>query len=293
MIETCRSVFKSFNIKLSVCIGWCADRVTLRSARRNDKDCHKCTVSTQSTGNYRQILETLEHSNISETYQKIKFHVNPSGGSRDAPCGRTKPLYAVLRTRLQTSCKTGTKLCMTRVFAAFTVACQSVPQLAQKGQLKPNISVGSSKFARSHSCCLHLNPLQFIRLASLSPTHLHLPLTPVTSYHHHHPPPWIRSFDPFRHRSIAVVSWGVHVLFFLEVCSWRRVSGVWCCSGVPRGVWCVQPPRNSESLPKSCQTQPDLWKLSKIAEFRTPTPQDVRKKGSKILKLPRFAIVLH
>ena len=31
----------------------------------------------------------------------------------------------------------------------------------------------------------------------------------------------------------------------------------------------------------------------KIAEFRMPTPQDVRKKGSKILKLPRFAIVLH
>ena len=36
-----------------------------------------------------------------------------------------------------------------------------------------------------------------------------------------------------------------------------------------------------------------LWKLLKIAGFRTPTPQDVRKKGSKILKLPRFAIVLH
>ena len=31
----------------------------------------------------------------------------------------------------------------------------------------------------------------------------------------------------------------------------------------------------------------------KIAEFRTPPPQDIRKKGSKILKLPRFAIVLH
>ena len=28
-----------------------------------------------------------------------------------------------------------------------------------------------------------------------------------------------------------------------------------------------------------------LWKLLKIAEFRTPAPQDVRKKGSKILKL--------
>ena len=30
-----------------------------------------------------------------------------------------------------------------------------------------------------------------------------------------------------------------------------------------------------------------------MTEFRTPTPQDDRKKGSKILKLPRFAIVLH
>ena len=36
-----------------------------------------------------------------------------------------------------------------------------------------------------------------------------------------------------------------------------------------------------------------LWKLLKIAEFRMLTPQDVRKKGSKIKKLPRFAIVLH
>ena len=39
MIETCRSIFKSFNVNnLSVCIGWCADLVTLRSARCNDKD---------------------------------------------------------------------------------------------------------------------------------------------------------------------------------------------------------------------------------------------------------------
>jgi hypothetical protein len=30
---------------------------------------------------------------------------------------------------------------------------------------------------------------------------------------------------------------------------------------------------------------PDCENL-KMAEFRTPTPQDVRKKGSKILKLP-------
>ena len=38
-------------------------------------------------------------------------------------------------------------------------------------------------------------------------------------HHHHHLPPWIRSFDLFRHRRIAIVSWGVHDLFFLEVCS--------------------------------------------------------------------------
>ena len=48
-------------------------------------------------------------------------------------------------------------------------------------------------------------------------------------HHHHHLPPWIRSFEFFRHRRVAIVSWGVHDLFFLEVCSWGRVSGVWCC----------------------------------------------------------------
>jgi len=60
-------------------------------------------------------------------------------------------------------------------------------------------------------------------------------------------------------------------------------------SGVPRRggeVGVFNPtPRNSEGPPKSCQIQPDCENL-KIAEFRTPTLQDVRKKGSKILKLP-------
>ena len=37
--------------------------------------------------------------------------------------------------------------------------------------------------------------------------------------HHQHRPPWIRSFDLFWHRRIAIVSCGVHDLFFLEVCS--------------------------------------------------------------------------
>ena len=52
----------------------------------------------------------------------------------------------------------------------------------------------------------------------------------------------------------------------------------------------------TEGPPKSRQTQPDREKLLKIAEFRTPTPQDVRKKGSKILKLPpvrnRFTLAM-
>ena len=69
------------------------------------------------------------------------------------------------------------------------------------------------------------------------------------------------------------------------------------------GGWGVQTPtRNSEVLTKSnaiahladnvqCSYSNILISL-KIAEFRKPAPQDVRKKGSKILKLPRFAVVL-
>ena len=40
--------------------------------------------------------------------------------------------------------------------------------------------------------------------------------------------------------------------------------------------------RPSKIVPNSTR----LWKLLKIVEFRTPTPQDVWKNGSKILKLP-------
>jgi len=60
---------------------------------------------------------------------------------------------------------------------------------------------------------------------------------------------------------------------------WRTEGG--------RGVWGVQTPpppkfrRPFKIVPNSTR----LWKLLKIAEFRKPTHQDVRKKGSKILKL--------
>ena len=53
-------------------------------------------------------------------------------------------------------------------------------------------------------------------------------------------------------------------------------------SSVPRGgLGCSNtPPRKSEGPPNLYQTQPDLWKLLKIAEFGTPTPQDVQKKDN-------------
>ena len=47
------------------------------------------------------------------------------------------------------------------------------------------------------------------------------------------------------------------------------------------GVFQTPPPK---FVPNSTR----FWKLSKIAEFRAPTPQDIWKKGSKILKLPPF-----
>jgi len=49
----------------------------------------------------------LEHSRqILEKYSNIKFHENPSRGSRVVPCGPTDmtKLYAVLRTRLKINC---------------------------------------------------------------------------------------------------------------------------------------------------------------------------------------------
>jgi len=50
-----------------------------------------------------------------------------------------------------------------------------------------------------------------------------------------------------------------------------------------------QPPPPPPQIPKPLQNLAKInliVKTVKIAEFRTPTHQDVRKKGSKILKLP-------
>jgi hypothetical protein len=42
-----------------------------------------------------------------------------------------------------------------------------------------------------------------------------LKASPLIHHHHHHLAPWIRSLDLFRHRRFAIVSWGVHELFFV------------------------------------------------------------------------------
>ena len=49
--------------------------------------------------------------------------------------------------------------------------------------------------------------------------------------------------------------------------------------------WNPPPPEIPNTLQNRAKLNP-IWKLLKIAEFRTPTPQDVQKKSSKILKLP-------
>jgi len=59
-------------------------------------------------------------------------------------------------------------------------------------------------------------------------------------------------------------------------------------SGVPRGEgWgdSTPPPEIPKALQNRVKFNP-IVKTVKITEFRTPTPKDVRKKGSKILKLP-------
>ena len=68
-----------------------------------------------------------------------------------------------------------------------------------------------------------------------------------------------------------------HVVIY-EQYQWRTEGG---------GLESSAPPQ--KKIPKALQNSAKLnpiVKTIKIAEFRTPTPQDVRKKGSKILQLP-------
>ena len=80
---------------------------------------------------------------------------------------------------------------------------------------------------------------------------------------------------------------GLSLIYFVLIDSFLQWRTEWGGVGMfkhPPTFW-----RPSKIIPNSTQ----LWKLLKIAEFRMPTPQDVWQKGSKILKLTRFPIVLH
>jgi hypothetical protein len=77
MMETCRSIFQSFNVNnLSVCIGWCADQVTLRSARCNDKEAQY----------YHNVSEIRSLSLLMQTHeegptQRSSVHTLPAGSA--------------------------------------------------------------------------------------------------------------------------------------------------------------------------------------------------------------------
>jgi len=73
---------------------------------------------------------------------------------------------------------------------------------------------------------------------------------------------------------------GAHHIFHV---SGLRVKTFCPSSGVPKGGG-FNPPL--PETPKANQNRAKLNPIVKTAEFRTPTPQDVWKKGSKILKLP-------
>ena len=65
---------------------------------------------------------------------------------------------------------------------------------------------------------------------------------------------------------------------------WRTEGGVWGVQTLPEIL---------KALQNRAKLNPIVKTVKTIAEFRMPTHQDVPKKGSKILKLRRFAIVLH
>ena len=90
-------------------------------------------------------------------------------------------------------------------------------------------------------------------------------------------------FCKLRYDTIPVKSASANVSFYTN--QWRTQGGFACST---------PPPRNSDGPPKNrAKLNPIVKTVKKIADFRTPTHQDVWKKGSKILKLRRFSIVLH
>jgi hypothetical protein len=78
------------------------------SKKNRARCCYKCTrVFMWSARNFCHILTTLEFSRqVFEKYSNIKFHENPSSGSRVASWGQTEMtklivVFAILRKRLK------------------------------------------------------------------------------------------------------------------------------------------------------------------------------------------------
>ena len=97
---------------------------------------------------------------------------------------------------------------------------------------------------------------------------------------------------PFSHRpfvpflNTAADKSCVHLLnhpYFQWRTGWGWVGWFLGFNPPPTKFW-----RPSKIVPNSTR----LWKLLKISEFSSPTPQHIRKKVSEVLKLPRLAIVL-
>ena len=59
------------------------------------------------------------------------------------------------------------------------------------------------------------------------------------------------------------------------------------------GLECYPPPEIPKALQNSAKLNPICENCKKLLNLGRQHPQDVRKKGNKILKLPKLAIVLH
>ena len=84
------------------------------------------------------------------------------------------------------------------------------------------------------------------------------------------------SVDEFFFWTLIFISSDLIKNYANETLIWR--------SGLPGGG-SNPPPEIFRGISKIVPNSTRMWKLLKIVEFRMPTPQDVRKKGSKILKL--------
>ena len=76
---------------------------------------------------------------------------------------------------------------------------------------------------------------------------------------------------------MILLNWCCRKMILFGFQQWRTEGGLGCSNPPPPKFR-----RPSKIVPNSTR----LWKLLNIAEFRMPTPQHVRKKGSNILKLP-------